>query len=276
MSDSTTLVANGRSLRELGWRVIDIHAHLGRYGAFEIPYGDADGMVANMDRLGIATACISSLTAINADYVRGNDLTAAAVRRHPGRFVGYAVANPWEPSQITAELTRAFDELGLSVIKVHPTLWGLPVTEARYEPIWAFAQQRNTMILSHTWAGDRTCRPSLFREIAARHPNVAFVLGHSGGPPEGNAEAIEVASACPNVYLEVCYSQLTRPQLEGLVQAIGHDRILLGTDTPFIDPSFTVAKVAASSLAVEQRQAILGENAARLLQRHAPQAGIRA
>jgi len=265
MNEARAWLASGRSLRGFGWSIIDIHAHLGPYVGFEIPHGDADGMVFTMDRLGIAVAGISALTAINADYARGNDLTASAVRRHPDRFVGYAVANPWEPERISHELTRAFEELGFRGIKIIPSTWKLPVTDPRYEPIWAFAQERGTMVLSHTWAGDPTCRPSLFREIAARYPDVAFLLGHSGGPREGNVEAIDVAAACPNVYLELCYSQLTRRQLEEMVHAVGYERVLLGTDMPFIDPAFTIAKVICADLPEEQRRAIVGGNAERLL-----------
>ena len=272
MSQAKELLIEGQSLKTLGYRIIDAHAHLGSYGGFDIPHGDADGMVRSMDDLGIDVACISSLTAINADHVRGNDLTAAAVRRYPGRFLGYAVANPWETDCITTELARAFDELGLSAIKIHPTMWELPVDDARYQPIWAFASERKALILSHTWVGDRTCRPSLFTEIAQRYPDVAFLLGHSGGSREGNVEAIEVAAACPNVYLETCYSQLTREQFELLVQGAGSDRVLFGTDMPFIDAAFTLARVAGSHLPIAQRRAVLGENAARLLATHAPSA----
>jgi uncharacterized protein len=270
MSQAKEFIIEGQSLRALGWRIIDAHAHLGSYGAFDIPHGDADGMVRQMDDLGIDVACISSLMAINADYVRGNDLTAAAVRRHPHRFVGYAVANPWETDRITDELTRAFDELGLSAIKIHPTLWELPVDDARYDPIWAFASERKALVLSHTWAGERTCRPSLFRTIAHRYPEVAFLLGHSGGSRAGNLAAIEVARACPNIYLETCYSRLTRDQFELLVHEAGSDRVVFGTDMPFIDAAFTLAQVAGSDLPVAQRKAILGENAARLLATYAP------
>ncbi len=71
--------------------------------------------------------------------------------------------------------------------------------------------------------------------------------------------------ACPNVYLEVCYSQLTRRQLEEMVHAIGYERGLMGTAMPFIDPAFTVAKVVCADLPAEQRRAILGGNAERLL-----------
>ncbi len=266
------LVIAGRSLKALGWRIIDAHAHLGSYGGFDIPHGDADGMVRQMDDLGIDVACISSLMAINADYVRGNDLTAAAVQRHPDRLIGYAVANPWETDRVASELTRAFDDLGLSAIKIHPTLWELPVDDARYEPIWAFASERKALILSHTWAGERSCRPSLFRTIAQRYPDVAILLGHSGGSRAGNIEAIEVARACPNIYLETCYSRLTREQFELLVEGAGSDRVVFGTDMPFIDASFTLARVAGADLPVAQRKAILGDTAAHLLRTHAPSA----
>lgn len=258
------LVERGESLASLGWRIVDAHAHLGPTVGFYIPTPDAASMVAMMDRLGIRTTCIASHLAVNADYARGNDQTAEAVQRFPVRLFGYVVPNPRYPEAVLPELCRGFDVLGLRAIKLHPTFQNYSVLDPACEPIWHFAEERNAVILSHTWEADPRCRPAHFAELAQKHPGARFLLGHSGGTLGGKREAVEVVKAHPNVYLEICGSMLTCAELEWMVTEVGAERVIYGTDSPWLDPRFMLGKVAYANLAVEQMRLILGENIAGL------------
>jgi len=259
------LVERGESLAAVGWRIIDAHAHLGPTGGFHIPHPDADSMVAMMDRLGIERTLLASHLAISCDAVRGNDLTAEATRRHPGRLFGYVVVNPRYPQEVEGELCRGYDVLGLRGIKLHPTFQDYAVTEPACEPVWRFAEERGALVLSHTWERDERCRPSLFAALAEAHPSVPFILGHSGGTPAGKREAVAVAQAHPNVYLDICGSTLTRAELEWMAAEVGAERILFGTDMPWLDPRFLIGKVAYARLSAEEQRLILGENIVRLM-----------
>ena len=259
------LVEHGESLASLGWRIVDAHAHLGPTVGFYIPTPDAASMVAMMDRLGIRMTCIASHLAVSADYARGNDQTAEAVRRFPGRFFGYVVPNPRYPEAVLPELHRGFDTLGLRAIKLHPTLQNYSVLDPACAPIWRFAEERGLVILSHTWEGDARCRPAHFAELAQKHPGARFLLGHSGGTISGKREAVEVAKAHSNVYLEICGSMLACAELEWMVAEVGAERVIFGTDSPWLDPRFMLGKVAYANLSDEQMRLILGENVARLL-----------
>ena len=68
-----------------------------------------------------------------------------------------------------------------------------------------------------------------------------------------------------NIYLEICGSNLTRFEIEWMIAEVGADRVIFGTDMPWIDPRFTLGKVAYANLSDEQRRLVLGENMARLL-----------
>ena len=260
------LAQRGESLSSLGWQIIDGHAHLGPTGGFYIPTPDAASMVKMMDRLGIAMTGISSHLAITSDYVRGNDLTAETVRRFPGRFFGYVVANPCYAENVLKELRRGYDALGLCAIKLHPTLHNFSVADACCDTIWRFADEREAVVLAHTWEGDDRCRPSLFAQLAEAHPRVSFLLGHSGGTPAGRREAVEVATAHENVYLEVCGSTLTSEELEHMVRQVGAERVIFGTDSPWLDPRFVLGKVAYADLSDEQLRSVMGDNVRQLLQ----------
>lgn len=265
-SSVRSLAERGEPLSSLGWRIIDGHAHLGPTGSFYIPTPDAASMVRMMDRLGIAMTGISSHLAINSDYIRGNDLTAATVRCFPGRFFGYVAANPHYKENMLDELRRGYDALGLCAIKLHPALHNFSVSDASCDPIWSFADEREAVVLTHTWEGDDRCRPSLFAQLAEAHPQVSFLLGHSGGTPAARREAADVATAHENVYLEICCSTLTSAELEYTVGQVGAERVIFGTDSPWLDPRFVLGKVAHADLSDEQLRLVMGDNIRRLLQ----------
>ncbi len=262
--DWMAVLRSGRPLSEAGIRMIDAHAHLGPYFNFYIPHPDVDSMVTMMERLGTEQAWICSIPACGADIARGNDTTAMAVRKYPDRFVGYASVNPHYPERMRAELERGFDELGLRMIKVHPSIMEYPVSGPGYEPAWRFAAERRTIVLSHTWTGGSICAPKQFEPLAKEYPDVTFILGHSGGTPAGYAEAIEVAQRCPNIYLDLCRSVMSRVWVERIVTEAGPDRVLWGTDFPFIDPIYVLGRLASTALSDEAKRKVFGENAVKL------------
>jgi predicted TIM-barrel fold metal-dependent hydrolase len=259
-------VRKGIPLNQVGVRVIDAHAHLGGYYNFYIPRPDAATMVAQMDRLGVETACISSIPACGADVPRGNEMTAAAVRDYPGRFIGYASVNPHYPERVRPELERAFDELGLTMIKLHPTMVDYPIAGPAYEDVWRFASERRAIVLSHTWAGASTCAPERFEPLARCHPDVVFLLGHSGGTPAGYATSIDVAQRCPNVYLDICRSEMSPLWIERIVTEVGAERVLWGTDFPFLEPRYLIGRLACCTLSDQAKRQVFGESMAALLQ----------
>ena len=265
--DWGSLVRSGSPLNEAGIQVIDAHAHLGAYFNFYIPRPDDDTMVKMMDRLGMDKACISAIPACGADIRLGNEMTAAAVRRHPDRFIGYAGVNPHYPERVRGELERSFDELGLLLIKAHPSIMDYSISGPGYEPAWRFASERKTIVLSHTWAGGGICAPKQFEALAQAYPDVTFLLGHSGGTPAGYVEAIAAAQKHPNIYLDICRSVMSPLWVERLVNEVGSDRVLWGTDFPFIDPIYLVGRLAYTTLSDEDKRNVFGRSAAALLRK---------
>ena len=53
--------------------------------------------------------------------------------------------------------------------------------------------------------------------------------------------------------------------IDALAAEVGAERMLFGTDIPFIDPRYTLGRVALANLSEEELRLILGENMARLL-----------
>lgn len=252
-----------------GVDVVDAHAHLGTYSLFFVPDSDAAAMVGVMDRTGVRLTVISSNRAIQHDAPAGNDETLRAIDRFPDRIAGYGVVNPWQRPE--RELNRIAEDPRFVGVKVHPDLHEYPLTGDLYTPLWERAAAERIPVLTHTWHGSRFDDPAMAGEVLARHPGIPFLLGHSGVSPAGMAASIEVAQRHPTAYLEVCGSGMTGSHLRWLVDRVGADRVLFGSDFPFIDQRCSLGRVVGAGFDSGTAAAILGGNARLLFGPRAPE-----
>jgi len=252
------------SLPLKGETIIDAHTHMGPYFNFHIPNNDADGMVKVMDRLGISLACTSPHAGITPDFRLGNDIAYKAMQDYPGRFFGYITINPNYPEDIPQELERCYNR-SMRGIKIHPSSHGYPANGANFSPMWEFAQEKGLPVLAHSWAGDGNCSPTVLGKVAEQYPSVTIILGHSGGTMSGYYESIEVAKKRENIFLETCCSTVIYGIIEMLVNKIGADRILFGSDMPFVNANAQIGKILYAKISDEDKRKILGLNMARVL-----------
>jgi predicted TIM-barrel fold metal-dependent hydrolase len=243
-------------------RVVDVHAHLGPYSLFYIPDPDASTMVSVMDRTGTDVTVVAANRAIQQDAHLGNSQALAAVNAHPGRIAAYAVVNPWQDPE--RELERLANDERFVGIKVHPTLHRYPVTGARYDAVWAFAEETGCPVLSHSEHRSAYDAPALFEAVATKYPRAAVILGHAGITAAGVDEAIEAAARHESLWLEVCGSQMTGPLIVEMIERVGGERVLFGSDFPFIDQRMSLGRVVCAPLTESQRQDVLSANARRL------------
>lgn len=243
--------------------IVDAHGHMGPWHNFHIPRNDAAGMIATMDRIGIRTLCAAAHASCSADPRLGNDLVSQAMRDFPGRFVGYAGVNPHYPQDVESELAHAF-ETGHTMIKLHPACHDYPVDGRNYLPAWEFAEAHRCPVLIHSWRDDARCDPAACARVGRRHPGVVVILGHSGGPT-GIDDAIAEARKWDRLYLDFTGSTNTIGVVEKMVNGVGADRVLYGSDLPFIDASSAIGKLAYAKISDEEKLKILGRNMRQLI-----------
>src|SRR5262252_5745636 len=73
-------------------------------------------------------------------------------------------------------------------------------------------------------------------------------VGHAASYPEPLPQYYTVCRAHPNVYLDLCGSTMWRGLLEQMVAGAGVDRVLFGSDIPFVDPRGQLGRVAFAHL----------------------------
>lgn len=263
MTAYSDLIHAGRPLE--GVEIIDFHAHMGPYYNMHIPAHSPDEIVRLMDRCGIAKTIVSPCYAWNTDLVYANSRMLDAVRAHRGRLYGACSVNGHHPELSIDDLHRTFEDPSVVMIKVHPMLSRCRLDDKRMEKIYDFAAKRRLVILSHTWIEvDPHGNPDLFTAVAKDHPEVRWLMGHSGGPL-GSRKAVELAGPVPNIFLDITLSMCPARQIEFFVREVGSPRVLFGTDNPFIDPRPQIGRVALADISEEDKRNIFGANARRLV-----------
>jgi len=246
------------------FEITDIHAHLGYWFGFCIPWRTAADMVRVMDAVGVRRCVASAHAGIGPDFKLGNSQIIDAMREFPERILGYCCINPNYPAQESKdELKRCFDA-GMVGIKLHPSVHEQKADAEGYRPAWEFAQEHRLCVLSHTWTGDPFGEIELFEGPAREFPDVKILLGHSGAGYNGAQRCFELVSKRKNVYLDITLSRPWTGLLEQMVKNVGADRVMYGTDLPFIDCRPQVGRVAFSCLDDEQIELVVGGNARRL------------
>jgi uncharacterized protein len=255
-------VRRGQSIE--GWNILDVHAHIGPWYNFFTPTPTPQRSITASIDSGVAATVVSATLAIGADAAAGNAEVVALVRRHPARFMGYAVFNPFQAGS-AEDVEQALGQPGMVGVKIHPDVQLYAVGGPLYAPAFELAARHGVPVLTHTFVDSPFCDPVHFAEVAARWPSVDIILGHAGVTGEGHRRAIAVAQQHANLYLELCGSYTTGHWIRQMVAALGAERVLYGSDFPFIELRYGLGRVVFSGLPAEALRLVLGGNARRLL-----------
>jgi uncharacterized protein len=207
-----------------------------------------------------------------------NDFIAGCVERHPDAFLGFAGVDPRKGGKAVAELRRAVADLGLRGLKLHPSAQGFAANDPLAYPVYEAATELGIPVLLHTGTTGLGAglpggggiklgysRPILLDDVAADFPDLQIIAAHPSVPWQD--EMIAVAQHKPNIWIDLSgwSPRLWAPSLKDAVFGSLQDRVLFGTDYPFI----TVAKWRKAFSAYDPpaglEDKVLRANAARLL-----------
>ena len=196
-----------------------------------------------------------------------NEWMAAEIVPIPGT-VAAATFHPDDPD-LPALVTRAFDQLGLRVAKLHCSVGRFAPDDARLEPLWAAAERRGVPVVVHAGhdMNGRTGAHELepIDRVATAHPQLLLVIAHVGQPAVD--EALDLLECHPALLADLTSAPewgtvLPIDRIEAL-----HERLLFGSDCP--NTTFRIAETAEGirglGLTPKALRAILGENALRLV-----------
>ena len=231
-----------------------------------------------------------------------NDIFAGYVDQHPDRFRAFATLPLPHVDATLAEIERAFDTLGMNGVTIMTSILERPPTDPSFEPVWEALDARGAVVFFHpagvaagsehirssdlTWnlgatVEDTVCAAQLlFAGIPVRYPDVKIVIAHLGGAlpmvlsrlddqpdPAFELEVLEPPSEMAKRLWYDTIGHGNPAALRCAADCLGAERLLLGTDFPFINgeaAQHAVRYVGDSGLSDEDAGRILDANAAAL------------
>jgi len=252
--------------------VIDINAFIGEWPFGEIPYRTADGLLTLMDRHGIDQAAVSSMHGIFYKLCDvANRRLWDEIRGHADRLISVGTINPTFPGW-ERDLRQCADDFAARAIKLFPTYHGYRVAGSEcHDAIDAAADLGLAVILSvafedarvHHWATQ--IEPMKVQDLAEllvdkRDRRIVLSSIHT-------AEVRSVLSAAPDSDCCVEISHMEGPIMcvQDLLKDIGAERVLLGTQMPFMNPAGAMSAVNEPGFEEEDRQLVMAGSARREL-----------
>jgi aminocarboxymuconate-semialdehyde decarboxylase len=233
-----------------------------------------------------------------------NDEIAAMVKRAPTRFAGLATLPVQDVKLAVDELERAVMVLGLKGAELDTLVNGENWDEPRFLPLFKAAEAMGVVLFfhpqpQHNFMMERASRYGLFNSLGVivedaivvavlihggildACPNVKICVAHGGGPAcfamgridrawQGLPPARRTIPRPPSSYQRRLYYDTvvgSEKALRFLLDEVGADRVVLGSDWPFVPwhPSPVAWVQGLTSLSQQEKEQILWRNLEALL-----------
>jgi predicted TIM-barrel fold metal-dependent hydrolase len=228
-----------------------------------------------------------------------NDFLGETAKAHPGRFIPLALLPLQDMDASLKELDRCVNELGARGILLYSNLNGQFPDEPQFRPLFARAEEMGLPLFLHP-ADPVTFEVTKGRNLIAglglmfdttialarmilagmleQHPKLKLVCPHVGGTLpyligrldhqtmvlKRGAENIKKP---PSEYLKQVYLDVVTPlplAIKFAYDMVGPDKLLYGSDHPWVDPALIMDCVKSLGLPAEDEQKIFRGNAVKL------------
>jgi hypothetical protein len=242
-------------------------------GVFVLPYATEERLMADMDRNNIRKAVVLQINPPNKscgkvmdDMVKRND-----------RLYTFGSIHPYD-SDIPAKIDR-YMKLDIKGWKLNPHIWGVPID---CEPSIALLKElakTGLPIVSCSGVGfseevlrSRVPSRKMKKDIMTQHlpkfekvldsiSDAIFILAHGGG--FDFQHIFTLMKKYPHTYTDI--SVQPADNIRKLINTVGSERLLFGTDYPFVNQAFSILSVLRATADEHERVNIFSANAKKLL-----------
>lgn len=252
---------------------IDVHCHIGMTVSRAPVIGQSVGRclarMASADVIG-AIPCPTA----GGPQARGvldsraqNEVIANACRKYPERFpIGLGIAEVRHEQAGVDELDRAMQEDGLVGFVCHPGLSGHSLGGELHAFLEVVAMHNGLCLLHQAGSTQNIAA------YANRFPSITFIIGHVSMNKAGHLDAIAHCGKQENIWYDVAQKPVGDESwnLEHLVNNLGSEQIMFGSDLPYYDFRLVQSQIEESRLDDETKERIAYKNAVRLVQQFRP------
>jgi len=236
----------------------------------------AEDLLANVDEAGVDVSVALGFGWREHELcVQHNDYLLEAAVKSGGRIIPFCTINmASDESLVTEELARCVEGGAKGLGELRPESQGWELNGEAGDRLASLAAESNLILLfhvtevgGHEYPGKDGLQLGSFYRFAIEHPALGIVGAHlAGGLPfstsaENRRRVFEHThadtAARPYLYDDGVYARL--------METIGSDRVLLGSDYPLVSQAAQIEEVRKFVPDEMAQAAVLGRNAQRLL-----------
>ena len=259
--------------------IIDIHTHafpdflaqraLAVLAEKSGPYqpvldGTIRGLLQSMDEARVTRACVASIATRPQQAAA---ILAWSREIASDRIVPLGSVHPRSPAW--EQEIDAIADTGLVGIKLHPHYQSFVVDETRYFAFYEKLASRRLFVLFHAgydiaFPEDECAAPERLARVHDAIPNLVMIAAHVGGWHAWGRVLKHLVGR--SVFLDTSFVQeVAAPVLEQILSRHDRQRILFGSDTPWLPQSESVEHVLRLPIDADYKDQIFQRNALALL-----------
>jgi uncharacterized protein len=245
--------------------IVDFHTYVGDWPPYRLPYGDPPGLLRLLDRCAIEVAFVSGLDGLFA-YNPGeaNAHLAEILAPYRERLRPVGTLNPALPTW-RADLADGCGRLRLAGLRLHPAYHGYrldsPEAAAVSEAVGAAGLP---LFVSAFVDEERFQHPALripavplaqMRALAEAAPATTLVINNLS--PDDAAAWLAAGLGGSDVWFDIANMDKEGDGLVRLAARYGTERLLFGSQAPFLYPEAAIALALFGGLEEAQGEAVL-------------------
>ena len=238
--------------------IIDCHCHAGKGDGLTGPW-DTDASLSDYmqwaKEAGIQKTVL--FAAFHSNYSLANKGVARIVNKYPEKFYGFAFIHAErDRGRVHEMVKKAVQEYNFCGIKLHRY-------DARISREICEAAQQFALPVLYDVVGET----SVVELLATQYPQVNFIIPHLGSFADdwkAQMNMIDHLVRHPNIYTDT--SGVRRFDiLKKAFQRVGANKVLFGSDGPWLHPGVELAKIKALHLPKKEEGLVLAGNFLRLI-----------
>lgn len=249
--------------------VIDVHTHIGPYhmSGWHQKYDRTDTalVLEDISRLGIDCFITAPHPLVQERMQEANRIAAETAACFPGKVYGYiSVVPSCGMDAVKKELETYRNDPSFVGIKFLTGYHG-ELLQPEYEYAMDLADEMGCPVLCHEY-GNIPDRREFITALKTRH-NMKLIIAHQGGAfPADTRACAPIIRDHGNAYMELCGSLDNQLPTEAIVELVGENKVIFGTDMISLDPKYELGKVAFAPMSDMIKKKIFAENYLNLLE----------
>ena len=246
------------------------------YSGDDVKIATAEELIASMDRDGVEISVILNYGwSTQALCVEVNNYIMEAMSNYPKRLIGFCSVVPSDGEPALRELERCIRNGIRGIGELRPDVHFKNESQIKIvKPLMDMIIENDIIMLVHTsdpighqYPGKGKATPEILYSLITSFPALKLVCAHWGGGLPFYTLMPEVKTTLQNAYFDTAISPFlyTSKVYAQVIQLVGADRILFGTDYPMLRPRRFFKEIGSLNLLPEIKEKILGVNAQRLL-----------